>query len=74
MAAPGVPVRIGFETRAERNEEMTDVERTNKKPVQDDDVELVREPAELAEEDLDDVAGGACGSGKGCCTGSDQLS
>lgn len=45
----------------------------NKEQGQDEEVELVRDPAELIEEDLENVAGGACGGGKGCCTGSAEV-
>lgn len=35
----------------------------------EDQVEILTQPDELSEEDLDDVAGGGCGDGSGCCDG-----
>jgi hypothetical protein len=32
-------------------------------------VEILNEPDELTEDDLDDVAGGDCVGGSGCCNG-----
>lgn len=36
---------------------------------QTEDMEFITEPVELEDEDLDDVAGGDCADGSGCCDG-----
>lgn len=39
----------------------------------EEQVEILNEPDDLSDEDLDDVAGGGCAGGSGCCGGSSEL-
>lgn len=36
---------------------------------QEEEFEVIDEACDLDDEDLEDVAGGSCGPGSGCCSG-----
>ena len=36
---------------------------------QDEDLEVIHDACNLEDEDLEDVAGGGCSGGSGCCSG-----
>lgn len=45
----------------------------DEKKIQDEDLDFVTEPTALEDEDLDEVSGGGCAGGSGCCGGDNQL-